>query len=83
VPEQERAMHVPPPTGCRSVAFMAQAPRRGPKRSRPPPEPHGRETLEARRKRVEAMARIRAVVDLAVDFGILKRRITGRKGDPL
>ena len=41
---------------------------------------HGQETLEARRNRVEAMARIRAVVDLAVDHGILKRRMVGRKG---
>ena len=29
---------------------------------------------------MEAMARIRAVVDLAVDHGILKRRMVGRKG---
>ena len=41
---------------------------------------HGRDTYEARRNRVEAMARIRAVVDLAVDHGILKRRMVGRKG---
>ena len=44
---------------------------------------HGQETLEARRNRVEAMARIRAVVDLAVDHGILKRRMVGRKGKSL
>ena len=53
---------------------------RGPKH---PQYRHGRETLEARRNRVEAMTRIRAVVDLAVKYGILKRRMAGRKGDPL
>ena len=32
-----------------------------------------------RQARRESMARIRAVVDLAVDHGILKRRMAGRK----
>jgi hypothetical protein len=40
---------------------------------------HGRETLEARQRRVEGMTRIRRLVDLAVDAGFLKKRITGRR----
>jgi hypothetical protein len=40
---------------------------------------HGRETLEARQRRVDGMSRLRSIVDLAVDAGFLKKRITGRR----
>ncbi len=40
---------------------------------------HGRETREARRRRVEGMTRIRRLVDLAVDAGFIKTRISGRR----
>ena len=39
---------------------------------------HGQETLEARRNRVEAMTRIRALADLGVAGGLLQRRIPDR-----
>ena len=50
--------------------------RRGPAH---PQYRHGRETLEARRKRAEAMSRIRRLVDIAVGAGILRSRITRRR----
>ena len=40
---------------------------------------HGRETLEARRNRVEAMTRIRVLTDLGVAGGFLTKRISGRR----
>jgi hypothetical protein len=40
---------------------------------------HGGETLKARQRRVEGMTRIRRLVDIAVDAGFLKKRITGRR----
>ena len=40
---------------------------------------HGQETLLMRQAHRESMGRIRAVVDLAVDHEILKRRMPGRK----
>ena len=40
---------------------------------------HGQETLEARRNRVEAMTRIRALADLGVAGGFLTKRISGRR----
>ena len=40
---------------------------------------HGRETLETRRSRVEAMTRIRLLADLGVLGGFLKRRVPGRR----
>ena len=43
---------------------------------------HGRETLEARRRRVEAMSRLRVLVDLGVVGGFLQRRIPGRRPNP-
>ena len=43
---------------------------------------HGRETLEARRRRVEAMGRIRDLVELGVRGGFIKRRIPGRRPNP-
>ena len=73
-----------PPAGCWSVAFMAQgAQRRSYEAQGTPCTGMGKETLDAKRGRVEAMARIRAVVVLAVDHGILKRRMVGRKGKSL
>ena len=40
---------------------------------------HGRETLEARRSRVEAMTRIRVLTDLGVAGGFLTKRVSGRR----
>jgi len=38
---------------------------------------HGRETVEARRRRAEAMSRLRFVSDLGVVGGFIQRRIRG------
>ena len=66
--------------GCKTCRFHGarrpESVKRGPSH---PQYKHGRETYEARRNRVEASARIRAVVALAVDHGIPKRRMAGRK----
>ena len=43
---------------------------------------HGRETVEARRRRVEAMSRIRDLVELGVRGGFIERRIPGRRPNP-
>ena len=40
---------------------------------------HGRETLEARQRRVDGMSRLRSIVDLAVDAGFIRTRIAGRR----
>lgn len=40
---------------------------------------HGHETLQMRQAHREAMGRLRTLVDLAVDHGILRRRVPGRK----
>jgi hypothetical protein len=40
---------------------------------------HGRETREARRRRVEAMTRLRYLTDLGVLGGFIKRRVPGRR----
>ena len=40
---------------------------------------HGHETLEARRRRVESMSRLRFLVDLGVLGGFLKKRVPGRR----
>ena len=40
---------------------------------------HGRETIEARRRRVEAMSHLRILTDLGVAGGFLQRRIPGRR----
>lgn len=40
---------------------------------------HGRETVDARQRRVEGMTRIRRLVDLAFDAGFIRTRITGRR----
>jgi hypothetical protein len=40
---------------------------------------HGRETVEARQRRVEGMKRIRRLIDIAVDAGFIRTRITGRR----
>jgi hypothetical protein len=42
---------------------------------------HGRETTEARRRRVEGMSRLRRLVDLGVAGGFIRKRITGRRPD--
>ena len=80
LPAPERDVNAAPPTGCLSVALMAQG-----AQTRPyevlatPPVPHGQETLEARRGRVEAMTRIRLLVDLGVLGGFIRTRISGRR----
>jgi hypothetical protein len=40
---------------------------------------HGRETREARRRRVEAMSRIRFLTDLGIAAGFLSKRVSGRR----
>ena len=40
---------------------------------------HGRETVEARQRRVEGMTRLRRLVDLGVAGGFIHKRITGRR----
>ena len=40
---------------------------------------HGRETVEARQRRVEGMTRIRRIVDIAVAAGFIRKRIAGRR----
>lgn len=40
---------------------------------------HGRDTLEARHRRVEAMSRLRLLADLGVAGRFLQRRIPGRR----
>jgi len=40
---------------------------------------HGSETIEARRRRVEVMSRLRLLADLGVLGGFLKKRIPGRR----
>lgn len=40
---------------------------------------HGRETLEARRRRVEGMTRLRLLSDIGVAAGFLPRKISGRR----
>jgi hypothetical protein len=44
---------------------------------------HGRETFEARRHRIEAMSRIRDLVELGVHGGFIERRIPGRRPNPV
>ena len=40
---------------------------------------HGRETLEARHRRVESMSRLRFLTDLGVSGGFIDQRIPGRR----
>jgi hypothetical protein len=40
---------------------------------------HGRETTEARQRRLESMSRLRHLVDLGVAGGFIQKRITGRR----
>ena len=40
---------------------------------------HGREALDAKRGRVEAMTRIRFLTDLGVAAGFIRTRISGRR----
>lgn len=40
---------------------------------------HGRETVAARRRRLEAVSRIRLLVELGVRGGFIQRRIPGRR----
>jgi hypothetical protein len=43
---------------------------------------HGRETVEARRRRAEGMTRIRSLVDIGVLGGFINTRIAGRRPTP-
>ena len=66
--------------GCKTCRFHGA--RRPDAVLRGPSHPlyrHGQETLEARRNRVEAMTRIRVLVDLGVAGGFLSKRISGRR----
>ncbi len=84
LPVQERAA-LPGKRKCRFHGGLSTGPKtaEGRRKCAAVRTIHGDETYEARRNRVGAMARIRAVVDLAVDHGILKRRVAGRKGKSL
>jgi hypothetical protein len=66
--------------GCRTCrvhgARRPESVKRGPTH---PQYRHGRETLEARQRRVEGMTRLRRLVDIAVDAGFIRTRITGRR----
>ena len=65
--------------GCGTCRFHGarrpESVKRGPSH---PQYRHGQETLDAKRGRVEAMTRIRVLVDLGVAGGFLKRRIPDR-----
>jgi|694.fasta_scaffold65109_2 hypothetical protein len=66
--------------GCRTCrvhgARRPESVKRGPTH---PQYRHGRETLEARQRRVEGMTRLRRLVDLGVAGGFIRTRITGRR----
>ena len=75
-----RRCNNPAAYGCTTCRFHgARHPQTIKRGSDHPQYRHGRETLEARQRRVEGMTRIRRLVDLAVDAGFLKKRITGRR----
>ena len=40
---------------------------------------HGRDTLEAKKRRVSGMSRLRHLVDIAVTAGFIRTRIAGRR----
>ena len=69
--------------GCATCRFHgARRPntiKRGPAH---PQYRHGRETRDARRRRVEGMTRLRRLVDLGVAGGFIQKRITGRRPSP-
>ena len=69
--------------GCKTCRFHgARRPETVRRGADHPQFVHGRETLEARRRRVEAMTRIRLLADLGVAGGFLQRRIPGRRPTP-
>ena len=62
--------------GCKTCRFHgARKPESVKRGSAHPQYKHGRETVEARRRRVEAMGRIRDLVELGVRGGFIERRI--------
>ena len=78
LPAPERAVRSPAAYGIPVCRFHGA--RRPETVSQGPSHPqyrHGRETLEARRNRVEAMTRIRVLTDLGVLCGFLRRRTPG------
>ena len=80
LPALEPAVHSPAAYGTPVCRFHGA--RRPETVSRGPSHPqyrHGRETLDAKRGRVEAMTRIRALADLGVAGGFLTKWISGRR----
>jgi hypothetical protein len=66
--------------GCKTCRFHgARRPETVLRGSEHPKYKHGRDTLEAKRNRVQAMTRIRALVDLAIYGGFLSTKVTGRR----
>lgn len=66
--------------GCRTCRIHGARRRETIKRGADHPQfVHGRETLEAKKQRVEGMNRIRRLVDRAVDAGFIRTRIAGRR----
>jgi len=79
----ERRCLNPAAFGCKTCRFHgARRPESVKRGSDHPQYSHGRETLEARRRRVEAMSRIRLLTDLGVAGGFIQRRIPGRRPAP-
>ena len=66
--------------GCKTCRFHGARRKETIKRGRAHPQfRHGRETVEARQRRVEGMTRIRRIVDIAVAAGFIRGRIPGRR----
>jgi hypothetical protein len=66
--------------GCQTCRFHgARRPESIKRGSAHPQYRHGRETNESRQRRVEAMTRIRDLVDLGVAGGFIKSRVPGRR----
>jgi hypothetical protein len=70
----------PAALGCKTCRFHGARRPESVKRGHDHPQyKHGRETIEARRRRVEAMSRLRLLADLGVLGGFLKERMSGRR----
>lgn len=66
--------------GCKTCRFHGARRQSSIKRGTDHPQfVLGRETIEARRRRVEAMSHLRILTDLGVAGGFLQRRIPGRR----
>ena len=65
--------------GCKTCRFHgARRPDTVKRGAAHPQFRHGRETVEARQRRVEAMTRIRFLTDLGVAGGFIRTRLPGR-----